>query len=123
MGRNKLIHWTYNSQRPKRDYIDPRLPVARHIGWTKLAGSETMFSVPEPDNYNRAILTKKPVECVFVEDQVIYKDLNKDMWITLLYIPDEQLGEYNAWTMRLKPEAYWQHTQAPKIRYRKDSLA
>lgn len=123
MGRNKLILWTYNSQRPKRDYIDPRLPLARHIGWTKLFGASTIFSVPEPDNYNRAIITKKPVECVFVEDQVIYKDINKNHWITLMYIPDEQLGEYDAWMIRLKPEAYWQHTMAPKIRYRKEPSA
>ena len=123
MARNKLIHWTYNTHRPKRDYIDPRLLVARHIGWTKIAGSETIFSVPEPDNYNRAILTQRPVECVFIEDQVIYKDLNKNMWITLMYVTEEQLGEYNAWLNRLQPDAYWQHTQAPKIRYRKESLA
>jgi len=123
MRRNKYIYWTYNTDRPKRDYLDPRLPVARHIGWTKLFGTETMFCVPEPDNYNRAILTKKPVECVFVEDQVIYKDLGKNMWITLMYIPDEQLGEYDAWMTRLQPEAYWQHSNAPKIRYRKESMA
>lgn len=123
MGRHKLIDWTYQAHRPKRDYIDPRLPVARHIGWTKMFGPDTEFSVPEPDNYNRAILNKKPVECLFVEDQVIYKDVSKDMWITLMYVPEEQLYQYDEWLWQLRPEAYWQHTNAPKIRYRRESLA
>ena len=123
MGRNKLIYWTYNTKRLGREYNDPRLLVAKHIGWQKLFGTYTMFSVPEPDNYNRAIISKKPVECLFVEDQVIYKDTNKNAWITLMYVPEEQLSEYNAWLMKLQPDAYWQHLQAPKIRQRKESLA
>lgn len=109
--------------RPRREFSDPRLPVAKHIGWQKLFGSETMYCTPEPDNYNRAIMTKKPMECVFVEDQVIYKDLNKDMWITLMYIPDDQQGEYETWINRLQPCAHWQHANAPRIRYRKESMA
>lgn len=123
MGRHKLNHWTYSAQAPKRDYIDPRLPVARQIGWTKIAGIDTHFSVPEPDNYNRAVLTDKPVECPFVEDQVIYKDIRKGMWITVMYVPEEQLYQYDEWLWRLRPEAYWQHTNAPKIRYRRESMA
>jgi hypothetical protein len=123
MRKNKYIFWEYNMPKPRRDFSDPRLPVARHIGWQKLFGAETMYCTPEPDNYNRAIMTKKPIECVFVEDQVIYKDLNKDMWITLMYIPDDQQGEYETWINRLQPCAHWQHTNAPRIRLRKDSMA
>jgi hypothetical protein len=123
MGRNKYIYWTYNTERPRREYNDPRVPVAKHIGWQKLFGSETMYCVPEPDNYNRAIMSTTPIECVFVEDQVIYKDLSKNMWCTLMYVPEDQIGEYEAWMNRLQPVAYWQHTNAPRIRYRKESMA
>ena len=123
MGRNKYIYWTYNTERPRREYNDPRVPVAKHIGWQKLFGTQTMYCVPEPDNYNRAIMSATPIECVFVEDQVIYKDLSKNLWCTLMYVPEEQIGEYEAWMNRLQPMAYWQHTNAPRIRYRKESMA
>jgi hypothetical protein len=123
MRKNKYIYWTYNGFKPRRDFVDPRLAVAKHIGWQKLFGPDTMWNVPEPDNYNRAILTEKPTECVFIEDQVIYKDVAKDVWITLMYVPDEQLSEYDAWMLRLQPLANWQHNNAPKIRWRKESMA
>jgi hypothetical protein len=123
MPRNKYIYWTYKSNRPRRDYADPRILLVKHIGWTKLFGTESQYCIPEPDNYNRAVVSKKPVECVFVEDQVIYKDITKNIWITLMYVPDEQLGEYEAWITRLQPDAYWQHSNAPKLRQRKEPVA
>ena len=123
MRKNKKMFWNYTKVKPKRDYIDPRIIVARHIGWQKLFGDQTYYSVPEPDNYNRAVLTIKPVECKFIEDQVIYKDANKGGWITLMYVPDEQLGEYDAWLNRTDNLAYWQHIKAPVMRYRKDPVA
>jgi len=123
MRKNRYIFWTYNMPKPRRDYNDPRLPVARHIGWQKLFGAETMYCTPEPDNYNKAIVTKTPTECVFIEDQVIYKDINKGVWITLMYVPEEQLAEYDAWMIRLQPQAHWQHLNPPKVRYRKESMA
>ena len=117
------MFWTYDGYRPKREYTDPRLPIARQIGWQKLFGSETEYCVPEPDNYNRAVLTEKPVECPFIEDQVIYKDLTKNLWATVLYVPEEQLGEYDAWLLRTNYKAYWQHKNSPRIRNRKESMA
>lgn len=116
MPKNKHIHWTYNTDRPRREYLDPRLPVARHIGWNKVLGAETVNCVPEPDNYNRAVITDKPVECLGIEDQVIYLDRNKQHWVTVLYVPEEQFAEYDLWLARLKPTAHWQHSKPPKIR-------
>ena len=115
MKRQTHISWTYAGSKPRREYTDPRIPVARQIGWTKVLG-ETTYTIPEPDNYNRAVVTDTPVECVAIEDQVIYRDLNKNHWVTVLYVPDDQHAEYDSWLSRLKPIAHWQHTKAPKLR-------
>jgi hypothetical protein len=123
MRKNKFIYWTYLGQQPRREYNDPRVPVARHIGWQKLFGTETVYCTPEPDNYNKAILTAKPVECVFIEDQVIYKDIVKGLWCTLMYVPEDQMGEYETWMNRLQPDAHWQHKNPPKIRTKKECMA
>jgi len=112
---NKPMTWCYNTQAPRRDYIDPRIPIAKQIGWTKLHG-DTPYTVPEPDNYNRAVVTAKPVECLGIEDQVIYKDRSKNAWITVLYVPEEQQAEYDLWLKRINPRAHWQHTRAPKLK-------
>ena len=115
MSKHQYIHWTYAGSKPKREYTDPRIPIARQLGWTKGLG-ETSYTIPEPDNYNRAVVTEHAVECVGIEDQVIYRDLNKDHWVTVLYVPEEQQAEYDSWLKRLKPIAHWQHTKAPKLR-------
>ena len=121
MAKHQPMFWSYLGQRPRRDYIDPRIAIARQIGWQKLAG-DTAYSVPEPDNYNRAVLTDHPVECLAIEDQVIYKDKNKDAWITVLYVPEEQHEVYDLWLAELKPEAYWQHTKPPKLKKQRSIL-
>jgi hypothetical protein len=115
MSKHQYITWTYAGSKPRREYTDPRIPIAKQVGWTKVLG-ETAFTIPEPDNYNRAVITEYPVECVGIEDQVIYRDLNKDHWVCVLYVPEDQLGEYDSWLKRLKPIAHWQHTKAPKLR-------
>lgn len=122
MARHQYISWFYTGSKPKRDYLDPRLPVARHIGWQR-GGNITQFSVPEPDNYNRAVITDTAVECRAIEDQVIYRDHNKLAWVCLLYVPEHQLSEYDVWLQRIQPLAHWQHTKAPKIREHFDRLA
>jgi hypothetical protein len=116
MAKNKQMFWTYSGHKPKRDYIDPRIAIAKQVGWQKFSGEETSYCIPEPDNYNRAVITEHPVECSFVEDQVIYKDVTKNFWFTVLLLPEEQQGEYDAWIDRIKPQAFWQHRNAPKVK-------
>ena len=41
----------------------------------------TDFSTPEPDNYNRAVFTTTPQECLLIEDQIVYYD-NSDTHAT-----------------------------------------
>jgi len=121
MAKHQPMFWSYLGPKPRRDYIDPRIPVARQVGWQKLAG-ETPYSIPEPDNYNRAVLTDHPVECLAVEDQVIYKDISKNGWITVLYVPEEQHDEYDQWLTTINLRAYWQHTKPPKLKNRRSIL-
>jgi len=112
---NKPMSWSYTGDIPRRAYIDPRIPVAKQIGWSKLHG-DTPYTVPEPDNYNRAIAAEQAIECLLVEDQVIYKDSSRNHWITLMYVPDEQLAEYELWLKRQRVKAHWQHLRPPKIK-------
>ena len=111
--KNKPSYWTYLTP-VKYQFADPRILIARQIGWAKYGGEETSYSVPEPDNYNRAVLCDRPVDCTFVEEQVIYKV--KDGWISVALVAEELQGEYTAWLERLQPRAYWQHTKPPKIK-------
>lgn len=120
MKKIKPTRWSYtNISTPKFEYPDPRIVIAKHIGWQKYIGEDTHFSTPEPDNYNRAVLTEKPVECKFVENQVIYRDAIKKAWITVLLVAEEQSGEYEAWIERLKPLAHWRHLNAQKVKQRR----
>ena len=121
MPKHQYITWTYTNGKPRREYTDPRIPIARQIAWQKVTG-ETTHTIPEPDNYNRAVVTDKPVECLGIEDQVIYLDRNKNHWVTVLYVPEEQFAEYDSWLKRLKPTAHWQHTKPPRIRKQRSIL-
>jgi hypothetical protein len=115
MRKNKPSYWTY-SQNVNQHLPDPRIRIARHIGWQKNTGDDTSYSVPEPDNYNRAVITDTAVECPFIENQVIYKDSVRNGWICVMLVAEEQSGEYTAWLKRLAPKAHWHHYKAPKLK-------
>jgi hypothetical protein len=68
------------------------------------------------------VVTDLPVECLAIEDQVIYKDVGKNHWVTVLLVPDDQHAEYDSWLSRLKPLAHWQHTKAPRVRKQRSIL-
>jgi hypothetical protein len=55
-----------------------------------------------------------PTECPLIEDQVMFYDSLRQGWITLMYVPQEQLTEVNAWITQLNPQADWRYTKAPK---------
>jgi hypothetical protein len=113
--KHRPSYWIY-SKPTRREFTDPRIPIAKQIGWQKYLGDETTFSLPEPDNYNRAVVTDTAVECPFIENQVIYKDSVKNGWVCVMLVADEQMGEYTAWQERLSPRAHWQHTKPPKLK-------
>jgi len=117
----KFMYWSYGPEyQGARDLPDPRLTLARHIGWKKVHSEDTEYPTPEPDNYNRAVYSSTPVDCSIIEDQVIYK--YKDAWITLLYVPSEDTAQVDSWIFQCKPKAVWCHLKAPKIKQQRQML-
>jgi len=119
--QQKFMYWTYGPEyQGIRDLPDPRILIARHIGWKKLHSPETEYSIPEPDNYNRAILAHIPIDCSIIKDQVFYK--YKDSWVTLLYVPLEQCSQVDNWIRQCRPMAVWCHLKPPKIKPQRGML-
>lgn len=111
------MYWSYcYGFSQVKDFPDPRIPVARHTGWKKTTTEFTDYPTPEPDNYNRAIFTVKPQECPLIEDQVIYYDRVRNGWITLMYVPPNQIKDIDAWIYRSKKIAVWCHLKPPKVK-------
>lgn len=102
-----MTQWTC-----RRDYtppcalIDPRIAIAKHINWNR-PHSETEWSQPEPDNYNRAVLDHRARFCDFVSEQVYYYDEYRQGWISCYYVPDSQHAQFDAWLSHFNPPAVW----------------
>jgi hypothetical protein len=117
------VYWTYSyGFNGKKDFIDPRIPIARHIGWKKSTSEFADYPTPEPDNYNRAVFTTKLWECPLVEDQVVYYDQNKQGWMIVLYVPQEDIVEVDRWIYHLPTIAVWRHLKPPKIKPQRSLL-
>ena len=113
----KHMYWTYGPEYALDiELKDPRLALAKHLGWKKLNSAYTEYTTPEPDNYNRAVFGLHPIDCDVIEDQVIYYDKSSQGWITLMYVPDHQITQIDAWIAQCQPWAYWQHNKPPKIK-------
>ena len=117
------VYWTYSYEfSGKKDFIDPRIAIARQIGWKKGNCELTDYPTPEPDNYNRAVFTTKLWECPLVEDQVVYYDQSKQGWITVMYVPEEDTVEVDRWIQHLPTIAVWRHLKPSKIRPQRSLL-
>ena len=92
---------------------DPRIAIAKHIGWTRPLSTITDYSLPEPDNYNYAVLNALPWDCPVIEDQVFYQDKKSSSWWTVYYVPDEKLQEFLAWADPLPFEQCWAVPRRP----------
>jgi len=102
---------------------DPRIAIAKHIGWTRSLTGMTDFSLPEPDNYNYAVFNALPWECPVIEDQIFYKDKKLNGWWSVYYVPDEQLQEFLAWADPLPFQRCWATPGRPaRLRHRRTLL-
>lgn len=102
---------------------DPRFPIAYHIGWTRPTQKlETDWSTPEPDNYNRAILARKPIECEFVRDAVYYFDAERSAWWTVYCVPKDQLDQFDQWVQEQDYQLRWYQPHPAATRCRKGLL-
>jgi hypothetical protein len=122
-AHSKFMYWTYSPTfKNKHNFIDPRIIIARHIGWLKNNIEVTDFSTPEPDNYNRAVFTTTPQECLLIEDQIIYYDNQNNGWITLMYVPPEQIEDVDDWICSCNKLAVWCHLKPPRIKQQRSLL-
>ena len=123
MNAPKHMYWTYGPEYALGcELQDPRLALAKWLGWKKLHTPETEYRTPEPDNYNRAIFAGTPIDCTIVKDQVIFYDKVNQGWITLLYVPEHQIIEVDSWIEQCRPQAHWNHFKAPRIKPRRGML-
>ena len=117
MNIPKHMYWTYGPEYANKNELnDPRIALAKWLGWKKLNYPITEYSTPEPDNYNRAVFANDPVDCKIIKDQVIFYDKVNQGWITLMYVPDTQLAEVDSWIEQCRPQAHWVHLRAPRIK-------
>jgi hypothetical protein len=111
-----VVTWVNPHNLPLPSFKDPRVPIARHIEWVKSYSNENLFSLPEPDNYNRATLSLRGLECKFIKDQVFYRDITTDNWWTVYYVPDSQTADFDQWIRQQPFLLSWQIAKASKIR-------
>ena len=120
-AQQRFMYWSYGPEyQGSQDLPDPRIQLARQIGWKKAHGVETEYHTPEPDNYNRAVLAHIPIDCSIIEDQVFYK--YKDSWISLMYVPPEQCNQIDSWIRQCRPMAVWCHLKPPRIKPQRGML-
>ena len=107
--QNGMIKWVYGENyHGPRNLLDPRIAIAQHLNWHKSTIAYTEFTLPEPDNYNRAIYTEQPMDFSWIENQVIYKNPHGPGWFSVFYIPSDQLQEYDHY-MTLMDYTRWLH--------------
>jgi hypothetical protein len=107
--RNPIVNWRYGTgYLGLHNLVDPRIAIARQLAWSRPSTNTTDYTVPEPENYNRAIYTITPMELPWVQDQVIYKEPHKPGWITACYLTEEQAAKFDEWAA-LMDMTYWRH--------------
>ena len=106
-----------------RTFADPRVAVARHIAWTKPIGPETDYSLPEPDHYNYGGLSKEPVDCPVITNQIFYQDRISNNWWSLYYVPEQLNDEFLVWGEHIPFEICWTPNRSTRMRSRRTLLA
>lgn len=105
-----------------RDIPDPRIAISQHIAWAKPYSTDTEYSVPEPDNFNYAILADSPRECSFLKNQVLYKCSKLKSWWSVYLVPESQLEDFILWLKDQKYKFFWSNARSPKLRQRRPHL-
>lgn len=124
MPRSKSVYikWTYGpNYQSARVLPDPRIAIARQMQWTRGSGHETFYSLPEPDNYNRAVFTEQPIECPFIRDQVIYRSEPHRGWFTVCLVPRHQVTDFESWAGQ-HALALWTHSKPAALKHSKRLL-
>lgn len=101
---------------PRR--VDPRIPVARHIGWQANTNcySPTPWRVPEPHHYNYAVRSLRALDCDFIKNQVFYKDMNQNLWWSLYFVAEDLATRFKLWAHSQPIDIYWYNVKQPQIK-------
>lgn len=107
------------SKLSKRDVMkfDPRIEIARHMDWQPNYNTTSLvtWSIPEPVNYNRAVLASKPIECKFIANCVFYKTATNQWW-SVYYVLEAQQQEFEAWVKLQDIDVYWLNSRTTRLR-------
>lgn len=114
----------YEPHLPLKNYPDPRVAIAQHLCWnrTTLSEAETNWSFPEPDNYNRAILSQRAIENKLVKYSVFYRQITTGLWWSIYYVPKEEIDRFDAWAYQQDWLMLWTTKEASKPKKRKTLL-
>lgn len=102
------------TKHPERD---PRVAIARHIGWIANTNTKapTEWKLPEPVNYNHAVKAKKPIDCPLVKDAVYYKNTDGHWW-SIYYVTADRQEEFKQWLDTVPIDVYWYHNRPSQLR-------
>jgi hypothetical protein len=128
MTTNAITYWKIFDLKIKQ-IIDPRTELTYHVGWTNPGSKPSLWSGPEPDNYNFAIFDHRPHELKFIKDQVwyklnqIYRRTKLNGWMSLYYTDDPELhAEIKRSIIRIQPRAFWQHPKPIPMRRKRTMM-
>jgi hypothetical protein len=117
--KNPMVNWTYSkSHQGFHNLIDPRTAIARQLNWQRSTSNITEYTLPEPENYNRAVYSPCPIEFTWVKFQVIYKDTYRNAWITACHLTAAECLKFDAWA-QANDMTYWRHHKPRSLRHRK----
>lgn len=105
-----------------RSQTDPRIVIAKHIGWEKKTNKFTEWHTPEPDNYNRAVLAPTIIECGFIRDHVFHYDSAYKLWWTIYYVPPDARPHFDNWLLEQAWHIRWYFDHAVQVRERRKLL-
>jgi hypothetical protein len=111
----KYHHWTQRLSGTQRMLHDPRIAIANHIGWVKPYLDFTEWRGLEPDNYNCAVLSDKPMDIPFLDEAVVYK-YNRQ-WCTIFRLDDaEEESAVIEYLMDKDYQAIWRNPRSTNLR-------
>ena len=116
------LTWFLNDdQRTQINIKDPRVRVARHCEWVSPKISNYPGGTPnlglEPDNFTHAVMFSKPHYIPELRNQIWFKDLEQNAWISLYYVPHSQRDFYQQWLTETPYWASWSAVKPSAVRY------
>ena len=122
MRRTGTAVWTHRDKESyMKNFIDPRIAIAHHINWRRNY-SETEFSLPEPDNYNFATMSARPLYCDFIGNQVWYRDKIKLCWVSVFLVAINITDDFKTWLKQQPWTSYWRTGKPLPLRTRRPML-